>query len=231
MWTSLKGYWSKFQFQSNFGTKPEEDRSDWTPKALKLTIRDGPDSWSSLYIDARAIITVMLIPVIYLLAGETGNQWFYLLAAALISALLLGFLLPLLQILDVSLHYTLPISAMARDSVQLKITLYRKSRNAFWSAVFPLKWLLVRANLVNNNGKSSLLKPMAIEYVGSEAWVFVSTGALSRGVYRLKGLEVYSCFPFGLFWWERSFETDDPQDDSPLLTVFPQIVAIEGNFL
>lgn len=230
MLTLLKGFWSKYQFRSKF--EPGQKGQEWSLNALKFSLRDGKDATTSFFVDTRALVTFLLIPVVYVFAGESGNQWLYLLAAALISALMLGLIIPFLQVMDVSTSYALPLSAMARDSVELKITIYRKWLLGPVSRLMPIKWLLVRAVLRHSTGKSNVLRPMALEFVGSEAWVYAATGPLTRGTYKLEGIEVYSCFPFGLFWWSRNFEAKTKgTEENPLLTVFPQIVAVEGNLL
>ena len=230
MRTLLKEFWSKYQFRSKFVAAAEGE--EWGLKALRLAFRTSDDNTIALYLELRIFIAALLIPALYLFAGETTNQWFYLICAGVISALILGLTLPLLQVLDVKAACSLPSNSMAGDSVLLKITIERNRRDGLFSGLFPVKWLLVRANLVANNGKTSVLKPMLVEHVGAESWVFAATSPLRRGVYKLRGIELYSCFPFGLAWWSRTFELETAtEEERPTITVFPRMVSIEGNFL
>ncbi|HEY9676736.1 MAG TPA: DUF58 domain-containing protein [Drouetiella sp.] len=186
----------------------------------------------ALYLELRILIAASLVPLLYLFAGETTNQWFYLIAAGVISALILGIFMPLIQVLDVRALCSLPENSMAGDSVVLKITLERRVHGALFSMFFPVKWLLVRANLVANNGKNSVLKPMLAEHVGVESLVFAATSPLRRGVYKLHGIEIYSCFPLGLAWWSRTFELQsENEEERPTIIVYPKSVQVEGNFL
>jgi uncharacterized protein (DUF58 family) len=233
MRTLLKEFWSKYQFRSKFVATPEGD--EWGLKALRIAYRDSHDTTIALYLEQRIFIAAMLVPLIYVFAGETTNQWFYLICAGVITAIALGLIIPLMQVLDVRAFCSLPNNSMAGDSVLLKITLERKAHNGLFSTAFPVKWLLVRANLVANNGKSSVLKPMLVEHVGVESWVFAATSPLRRGVYKLHGIEIYSCFPLGLTWWSRTFElrteNEQAEQDRPTIVVYPKTVPIEGNFL
>ena len=231
MQTLLKGFWSKYQFRSKFVATPEGE--EWGLKALRIGFRDSPTTRIALYLEQRIFVAALLVPLLYLFAGETTNQWFYLIASGVISAILLGLTMPLLQVMDVKTLCSLPTNSMAGDSVLLKITLERRAHSKLFSLFFPIKWLLVRANLVANNGKSSVLKPMLVEHVGIESWVFAATSPLRRGVYKLHGIEIYSCFPLGLAWWSRTFElqSDSEEDSRPSIVVYPKMVQIEGNFL
>ncbi len=230
MRTLLKEFWSKYQFRSKFVATPEGE--EWGLKALRIAFRDSPETTLALYLELRIFIAALLVPLLYLFAGETTNQWFYLICAGVISAIFLGLIMPLLQVMDVKAFCSLPSNSMAGDSVLLKITLERHSQSKLFALIFPVKWLLVRANLVANNGQSSILKPMLVEHVGVESWVFAATSPLRRGVYKLRGIEIYSCFPLGLSWWSRTFELQsETEQDRPTIVVYPKMVQIEGNFL
>ena len=73
---------------------------------------------------------------------------------------------------------------------------------------------------------------MLVEHVGVESWVFAATSPLRRGVYKLHGIEIYSCFPLGLAWWSRTFELQSETDEErPTIVVYPRMVQVDGNFL
>jgi hypothetical protein len=165
------------------------------------------------------------------------NQWFYLLAGGILAALLLGFLLPLLQVLDVSAACSIPSTAVNSENVLIKVTLNRNSVRGSLSNFLPLRLVLIRANLVSHLGKTSVIRPMVVDTINQESWVFAATAPLKRGIYRFESLEIWSSFPFGLFWWCRKLESIknnlDPESSNPkpLITVYPPMEQVEGNFL
>src|SRR5208282_2839174 len=95
----LKEFWSKYQFQYKFVDAAEGQ--EWSLKALKLAFRDTSDTTMAVYLEQRWFIAMILIPVVYVFAGETANQWFYLICSGIVSSLLVGFFLPLMQVKDV----------------------------------------------------------------------------------------------------------------------------------
>ena len=111
MQTLLKGFWSKYQFRSRFVDAPEGE--EWGLKALRIAFRDSHNTTIALYLELRLFIAFMLVPLLYLFAGETTNQWFYLICAGVISAIFLGFVMPLLQVMDVKAFCSLPENSMA----------------------------------------------------------------------------------------------------------------------
>ncbi|MGH9551957.1 MAG: DUF58 domain-containing protein, partial [Terriglobales bacterium] len=218
-------------------SRVEDEHEDWAVKGLRFTLREGKDTSLSVFLDIRAFIAAAVVPILYIFAGETANQWFYVLSGGAVAALFLGFFLPLFQVLDVSTACSVPGNAVNNESVLVKITLGRKWKYGLISRILPVKWLLIRANLLSHLGRKSVVRPMIVEYVGHEAWVFAATAPLQRGLYRLESVELYSCFPFGLAWWCRKFESNknllNQTSDSPkpMITVYPPIAQVEGNFL
>lgn len=231
----LKEFWNKFQSQSKYSRSDEQQ--SWAIKGLRLTVRDDQHTSTSMFLELRAFVVIALIPALYIFAAETSNQWFYILDAGLVSAMLLGFVMPLLQVLDVSTTSSIPSSAVNGESVLVKVSLARKWRFNWFSKLIPIRWLLVRTNLLSHLGHSSVVKPMVIEQVENDAWVYAATAPLHRGVYRLESVELYSCFPFGLAWWCRKFESNrnllepDYHSPKPMITVYPPGVLVEGAFL
>ncbi|HEY9778159.1 MAG TPA: DUF58 domain-containing protein [Planktothrix sp.] len=217
--------------------RTDDEHETWAIRGLRFSLREDKDKSLSVFLELRAFVVAALVPILYIFAGETANQWFYLLTGGVVSALFLGFFLPLFQVLDVSTACSIPQNSVNNESVLVKVTLARKWRYGLFSKLLPVKWLLVRANMVSHLGRSSVVRPMVVEFVGHEAWVFAATAPLQRGLYRLDSVELYSCFPFGLTWWCRKFESNknllDPASEGakPMVTVYPPIEQVEGNFL
>src|ERR1700722_10337864 len=98
----LKEFLNKSQFLSKTAitTTSSDEHDVWAIKGLRLTLRESQHTSLSIFLEARAFIVAALVPILYIFAGETGNQWFYLLAGGTVAALFLGFFLPLFQVLD-----------------------------------------------------------------------------------------------------------------------------------
>lgn len=206
-------------------------------KGLRLPVLVDKMSSLSVVINGRAIAIAALVPVVYVFAGESGNQWFYMLAGGIVAALFIGFFMPMLQVLDVNTVCSIPSNAVNDENVLIKFTLSRNWNTGFLSELIPVKWVLIKANLVSHLGRRSVVKPMIVETVGHESWIFAATAPLHRGIYRFESMELWSSFPFGLFWFCRKLNTVRNVFDSnnlggkPMITVYPRMENVEGNFL
>lgn len=186
----------------------------------------------SLILEKRFWYLVGVVAILYFFAIETGNDWIYLIAAGGIAAIVLGVVLPMSQILDLDASCAIPPDAVAGDKLKVRVRLTRKIRNLRFSRLFPIKWIVVRTKLVGMREAESVLRPITVDTVINEAWVVAQSPPLTRGVYRLEELETYSCFPFGLAWWSRSFDSSSSANvDNPVVTVYAKTVGVEGNFL
>ncbi len=226
MQSSLNEYWNKSLFRS----KPNVSQG-WRLKALPIRMPGNPAS-PTLWLEPRLIVILLLVPILYVFAGETGNQWFYLLASAVVSALVMGVLIPLLTILEVDASASLPPNAVAGERVPLKVVLNRKTKFGPFAAVFPLRWLVVKVYLKSNDVRISQIEPIVVDSVNEETQLFTETPPVKRGVCKLSAVEVYCCYPFGIVWWSRKIA---PDPDDPLavqtLTIYPPLVLMEGHFL
>ncbi len=226
MQSSLNESWNRSQFRSK-----QKNGEGWRLKAFPVKF-PGKRTVPTLWLEPRAIVVVLLIPVLYVFAGETGNQWFYLLAAAVLSALIIGTLIPLLTVLEVDGRASLPLNAVAGEKVPIKVMLKRKSRLGPLSVLFPLRWLIVKVYLKSNDLKISQIDPVIVDTINEEMHFFTHTPAVKRGVCKLAALEIYCCFPFGMVWWSRKIIPDPEDFDSiQLLTIYPPLVLMEGHFL
>ena len=156
----LKECWNKCLFRSKLSySQPAEERS---LHGLTLSLHGSGEEGLSLLLELRALIVLATIIALYCFAGETGNQWFYLLCAGLIAALALGIIFPLFQVSNVSIACSCPTSAIDSDKINFRFSLRRTESIALWSYIMPIKWLLVRANLKHQSGNSSAIRPMAV---------------------------------------------------------------------
>ncbi len=226
MHSLLKESSKKSPFQSRF-TATTIAR-EWGLKGLKLSMAGGN---TSLVLEPRFFFALLVAFTLYIFGVETENEWIYLLSAGVTTAILLGLIYPLIQVLDVDASCSLPPDSVSQDRVNLKVHLTRRFTLGLLSHIFPIKWLVVRLNLVKRGGRDSMLRPITVDFLASEAWVVAATPPLARGVYTLQNIETYSCFPFGLAWWSRSFKTYRYNPDEATMTVYARTYPVDGAFL
>lgn len=250
---------SPFQFKfSQTQTRGGRAQTDEiAPRGLKFSFA-LKQARLELVVEKRFFVVLFLAICLYIYGGETGNQWIYLLTSVAIAALILGFVMPLFQVLETNINFSLPQEAVARERLNLRVKVTRKG---WWGALaqfLPVKWLLVNIQLVRLGDKENMLRPIMVEHLVNEAWVVAQTPRLRRGVYNLTGIELFSCYPFGLVWWTKRYLITDKfaeelsrgveeasniysanrgataarsQSFLPQMTVFPRINNVDGNFL
>jgi hypothetical protein len=187
----------------------------------------------------QQIVAMLAIGVlVYFLAAGFANEWLYLLSAGFITASVLGFFLPLMQLIDVEVDTSMPDEL--HDSQEADITVRLRKLFVFGlvSSIIPTRWLRVHLDFVRRGVLGQKPEhifppqPLLVETVTDELWLAFATPKLTRGIYRLEAIELESCFPFGLAWWKRTIRKQQDLHGNPLsLTVYPQTVPVAGNFL
>jgi uncharacterized protein (DUF58 family) len=214
----------------------------FTARRLKLVLED------------RFFITAGLSVLLYIFSGETGNDWIYMLTALALTTMFLGIVVPLLQVLETDIFFNLPREAVAKERLNLRVRVKRRKWFGPLARIFPVKWLLVKIKLTRLGEKENMLRPIMVEHLAEEAWVVAQTPRLRRGIYNLDSIEIFSCYPFGLAWWVKSYIpsvkfTEEWGNETgtytsimaadaarttaanPQMIVFPRTENIEGNFL
>ncbi len=222
----LKEYSKKSPYRSRF-TYPNLG-AEFALSGLKIPLIGGK---YSIILENRFWIVLTVVAVLYFFAIETNNDWIYLITAGGVTALVLGVALPLSQVMDIEASCTIPPDHVAGDRIRVRVKLSRRSQKSPMAKYFPVKWIVARIKLVGPHDEHSVLRPITVDSVMTEAWVVSQSPPLLRGVYRMEVLETYSCFPFGLAWWSRSFDVGGGRVDNPVVTVYPRVSGIEGNFL
>jgi len=214
---SLSEFWSRFAFRSRKGAPAREF-------AVTPLRRRPPALRFSL--EARYFAVGVLCLTFYFIAGNIGSGWIYLISASLMTALALGTLLPLIQVLGVTAWQEAPRRSLAgqQETVRLKL-----SRNISFPMLMPIQFLRLdyRFDLGGKSEGQTALPQLFLESVEKEhlsAWV---TPPLSRGVHRLGDIVLSSCFPLGFAWWHRRFTAAK----SGLITVYPKTLPVSGSFL
>lgn len=254
----LKESSKKSPFRSKFGDSPEaQGRAGQAEEAnLKGLTIAVPFSGNriKLVLEDRFFITVTLCFMLYVFAGETGNDWIYMITALALTTLFLGILTPLLQVLETDISFSLPREAVAKERLNLRVRVKRRKWLGPVARFFPIKWLLVKIKLTRLGEKENMLRPILVEHLAQEAWVVAQTPRLRRGIYNLDSIEIFSCYPFGLAWWVKSYKITEKFTEewgsetgtytsilaadaarttaaSPQMIVFPRTENIDGNFL
>ncbi|MCA9801473.1 MAG: DUF58 domain-containing protein [Cyanobacteria bacterium HKST-UBA02] len=223
----LKEYSKKSPYQSKF--QPPAIGVEFSLQGLIVSV---PGGRFKLVLENRFWFALGITLLLYVLAIETANDWLYLVTAAGFTTIFFGLILPFLQIVDISASCSIPPDCVAGDRIRVRVRLSRRATKRKITRMMPIKWLVVRTKLVETRDEHSVLRPITVDTVINEAWVVAQSPPLTRGVYRMEALETYSCFPFGLAWWSRSFDIGSQKTvDHPVVTVYPRISGVEGNFL
>jgi uncharacterized protein (DUF58 family) len=255
----LKESSKKSPFRFRFATGPEAEKraraveEEGGLKGIRLTI-PLTSSHLKLVLEERFFVVAAIIIVLYIFAGETGSEYIYLLTSIAISALALGIFIPLLQVLETNVQFNLPKEAVSKERLNLRVRVVRKNWWGPLARFLPIKWLLVKIKLTRLGEKENMLRSIMVEQLTSEAWVVAQTPKLRRGIYTLQSIELYSCYPFGLAWWVKSYPlntqfTEERHSQTatytsiqaadaarttgsaPQMIVFPRTDSLEGNFL
>jgi uncharacterized protein (DUF58 family) len=175
---------------------------------------------------------------LYLYAGWTANEWMYLLAGGIFVSLILGTILPFLQVVEVSAVCSIPEQIVVSEWADVKIKLDRRFLFGPLSQLMPVSSLRVRTNLLRRAaaGRAAELildpEPLLIKNLDEQSWLELPTPELRRGIYFVDKVELLSCFPFGLAWWSRAIEVKTKDSlQQPKITVHPLALDVSGNFL
>lgn len=189
----------------------------------------------SIELKPAAFIAAAYGVLLYLAAAFIGNEWCYLLPAALLSSLFVGIALPLFFILCFSGKVDIVSPTIPTATSELKIHLETDKAWSLLSFLLPpgicqVHLLLERHPWQGTSFKNRLLSiPLSTALSGRDLDTVISTAQLPRGVFDIKGLEIRSCFPLAFAWWRRTL----PAKSSGLqsITVHPPLFRLNGHFL
>lgn len=188
-----------------------------------------------IFLESRFTSLLFIGLFISLMGALCNNEWLYLLSSAFVSAAILGALIPLLVLLNVEFDYALPEEVLASDQAALIVKLKKSRHLGPLSALFPVKWLRLNIDAVRRGTDGTNFEPIyspepvLIETLEGESWFEFPTPNLQRGVYKFNGIDLSTCFPLGITWWERKFSIKEKKN--VLLTVYPRHYEVSGNFL
>lgn len=198
--------------------------------------------------EPRFILIVALIFPLYTLAAFVGNDWAYMLPCTLFASLLIGMLLPFIEVMSIACRCSIPpgLPTMANREIIL-----RAKRLPFFgllSTLIPSGYLNARLHLMRRvwagmaKTPAVVPLPVVLESLSKGIDVKLEVPSLPRGIYEPESLELATCFPFALAWWSRKVPLEKKYDaadsageiDSPFtdscITVYPSLVEMAGNF-
>jgi Protein of unknown function DUF58 len=214
--------------------QPEQALTRAKEKALKLPVGPG----LTLMLEDRFLRAALLALFIYGAAAVVSNEWLYLLASGFVTILFLGFWIPLIEVLDLQADASMPEGLMVEQDAQLQIRLRKRFILRFLSWLIPLRCLRIQLDMVRRRlpgqPEETVInpEPMLVDSITDEVWLGIPLPKLRRGIYQLKGIELMSCYPFGLAWWKRTITPKEDIHEGPLtIAVHPKSLEVKGDFL
>jgi hypothetical protein len=190
----------------------------------------------SVYLEGRQFGLLIISVALYIFAAFVASEWIYLLSAAFLVALILGFILPFFELAGLSAGYLLPQEVAALETATIRVNIKRHFKLGPISWVVPTRALRMTVNMTKRaaDGRPSDIMvapdPVYIDKLDSAEWYSFPTPSLIRGVYFLESVELSTCFPLGIAWWSRSVKMT-VSETKPSITVYPDVLPISGNFL
>ncbi|MBX9722642.1 MAG: DUF58 domain-containing protein, partial [Candidatus Obscuribacterales bacterium] len=200
------------------------------PGGLKIPL----GSWT-LIIEPRYFIIAMLILPLYVFACFVGNDWGYMLPCTLFASLIVGVVLPLIEVGSISFSYHVPPKSAALADQEIILKAWRLPFFGILSRLIPSGYLNARLHLTRRGWTGSkkvpaeLPLPVVLQSLSQGVEMRIRTPALGRGVYEVDSVEISSCFPFAFVWWSRKIELD-AESQGGSITVLPVLKDISGNF-
>ena len=187
-----------------------------------------------LTVESRAIVVFAIGVALYAFAAFLANEWLYLLAFGLLTAPVIGLLVPWLQVSSIASTSKLPARVASEENAELLVTLQITGLFRTLLALVPIHLLFVKPNFERRSapGKSNeaidSIEPFLVASLDEKISCRFELPGLSRGVYTLRSLEVSSGYPFGLVWLRRLLM---PPAETSTLTVHPALIEVQGQFL
>lgn len=187
-----------------------------------------------LTVESRAIVVFAIGVALYCFAAFLANEWLYLLAFSLLTAPLIGLLVPWLQVSSIATTVKLPERIAAEENAELQVKLQISGVFRSLIALVPIHLLFVKPNFERRAAPGqppqpvSTIQPLLLASMEDGISFRFALPSLGRGVYALRSIEVSSGYPFGLVWLRRLLM---PPAQNSTLTVHPTLVEIQGQFL
>ncbi|MBA4078752.1 MAG: hypothetical protein C0508_27235, partial [Cyanobacteria bacterium PR.023] len=148
----------------------------------------------TVFLEGRQFGLLMLSVALYIFAAFVASEWIYLLSAAFLVALILGFLLPFFELAGLSAGYLLPQEVAAQETATIRVNIKRHFKLGPISWVVPTRALRMTVNMTKRaaDGQPSDVMvapdPVYIEKLDNDEWFSFPTPSLKRGVYFLENV-------------------------------------------
>lgn len=191
-----------------------------------------------VYLEGRQLRLILVAAALYIFAALVASEWIYLLSAAFVVSLLLGTVLPALELAGIAADYSLPQEISPLETATIRVHLRRDFKLGPLSWLIPSRALRLTVNMQKRgtDGRPSEVvlspEPVYVDRLDNEDWFTFPTPALRRGIYFLNSIELSTCFPFGITWWSRTINLKKEKgQENATITVYPNVLPISGNFL
>jgi hypothetical protein len=188
--------------------------------------------------ELRFFQILLLAIVFYYWSGVTANDFLYLLTSGYFVALILGVVLPLLQVLEIKAECSVHEQLVVSERVEMHIKLSRRNLFGPFSFLMPVRSLRVATNLSRRTagGQAGEMvldpDPLLIASLDMPGWMSLPTPRLRRGIYFVEQVQLLTCFPLGIAWWSRNIKITQPKSAKQMqITVHPLVLPVTGNFL
>ena len=221
--------------QQAVATAQTESQATTPPKPAGLRIPFGA---FSLLLEPRVGVMLVMVPPLYITAAFIGNDWCYIVPCLLIATLLVGIILPLIEVSSIACDYHIPQRTGNQEQQEIVLRAWRLPLFGLLSDLVPSGYLSAELILMRRTWndkkreRSHLPLPLVLQSLSKGVEVRLGTPALGRGVYEVDSLEIATCFPFAIAWWSRRIELKDKKSnqEANIITVLPKLVPVLGNF-
>lgn len=198
-----------------------------------LPLKFGP--CLTLRIELRGFLLLFLTALFYVISAFVGNEWCYLLPSGIFAVVLIGILLPCIEVLTIDVGFSVVCSPLTPQVPEIRVTIKRKSIFRLLSFIIPsgylnARLLLKRRSWQNRHTHAQIVPiPGMIQSLNHGFDGRLKVPSLTRGVYLLDNVEISSCFPFAVAWLSRLAHAS-LQDTRREITVYPKVIPIYGAF-
>lgn len=203
-------------------------------RVLKMPLGGG----FCIFIEGRQLRIIVVASALYIFAALVASEWIYLLSASFLVALVLGTVIPFIELLGIEANYSLPQEISPMETASIRVHLRRVFRLGPLSWMIPSRALRLTVNMQKRGTDGKPIEvllspdPVYIDKLNNEDWFTFPTPSLKRGIYFLNSIELSTCFPFGITWWSRTVNIKKNKGDADTtITVYPNVLPISGNFL
>ena len=179
---------------------------------------------------------VVLMPILYITSAFIGNDWCYIVPCLLLATLMVGIVLPLIEVCSITCSCMVPQRNSNTGQQEIILRAWRLPLFGLLSDLVPSGYLSAEMHLLKKTWSSKkkeravLPLPLVLQSLRKGVEVKLNAPSLGRGVYQVDSLEIATCFPFAVAWWTRRIPLTQAANESNSITVLPPLVQMSGNF-